>query len=321
MNVLVVAQDYIRGFAERLIWAIETHTQHNARGLFKKRSPSRYVGSLQLSRPWLATDREEVDSAVQWADIFHCVHGSTLRTIGRPDMIGKKPTVWQMFTQWDHHHRRMPAWYARTWRDGDERHIRRALVAEGWQRYDLWRRDGIEFTHLPSIFPIHQPEYLPVPVIERRRAVSYAVMNKKDELPAPKGYKETRRALKSFDHDFMIKISFEECLTRKAHSWCGVDEVITPVVHFSAFEYAALGVPCFSQYDDRTVRAIRDVTGCTVLPFNNVCLGELRGGVRWIMEHEDDAMTEKSSWIRSWMEQYYDPAENVQRYLELYDSL
>lgn len=317
MKILVIDPDYTRGGAERIVWATNAHTEHEARGLFRRSEPpSRYAGSMLLPPAWSLARRRDVRAATDWADVLHFVHAASPRSIGRPGLIGRRPMVWQMFTQWDPTARRAK-WYERLWLERDLRGVRRAVVAEGWQRYPLWR--GKRFSLLPAVFPIDQPEFMPLPVAERRRAVSYAVMHTGGGV-APKGYGETVEALRGLPQDVMHKVPFLECMRRRGLSRCGVDEVVTPVVHFSAFEYLSRGVPCVSWWDELTENTVKEATGCEHLPLTNANIESLRSVVSILLDLPQEALEDLSAKLRGWMERYMHPRKTIKRYVELWES-
>lgn len=318
MNVLILAFDTVRGAAERTIWAINTYTEHKAKGLFKYTFPSRYSGTLRIEKPWDLNSHSQIEKAFSWCDVIHCFHEASPRKIDRADIIRKKPIIWQMFTQWDVKQRGKVEWYEHMWAPGDLKYVRAVLVAEGWQRYDLWKSAGIQHSYLPGIFLIDLPEFKPVEVSDRKRVVSFASMKKKEGPPAPKGYDRTLLKLEGLPSDVIFRKPILKCLHRKAHSWCGIDEVVTPIIHFSAFEYAALGVPCISHYDDLTFSTISEVTGCAELPFQDATMGTLVEKIKQLLSIEAKGLEDLSGKIRSWMERFYHPRETIKRYIELY---
>lgn len=320
MKILITCDpEYSRGIPERIIWTVNKYTKHEVRGLFHKKGPSRYIGSIDLPTAWTYQRKEEIDEAIEWADIIHFSHASSPRTIGRSDIIGKKPIFWSMNAAWDPKKRiPPPKWYVNLWKEQDLKHVKRALIAEGWQRYGLW--NGVDFVLLPGAFPIFSKEYIPTPVTGRIRRVCYGAMCKKNTLPAPKGFKETCAKLKGVEHKIMWRKPWKESMEEKASSWLAIDEVMTPIVHTSTFEYISLGVPVISHHDQLTIDTIKEVTGASSVPIIDSSFDSLKSTIDTYLRLPIDKMKTLSMLIRQWAERYMHPCDVAHRYVEFWES-
>lgn len=316
MKVLIISDDPVRGASETIVWGLDKYTDIEARGL-SKQSKRWALADWEPGRFWNIHDRRQREEALGWADVCHFLHSQSYRTIGRPDLIGKKPAVWQMFTQWDKGTREAE-WYPKLWKKEDFPHIRRALIAEGWGRYNLW--EGHEYKLLPMIFPLWThilPDWEQEPI----RQVSFATMSRKKGLVAPKAVRGTIRALKGVRLDWCFRVPWKECVERKRRSWVGIDEVETPIFHFSGFEYLALGVPCISRYDMRSENDLKAVTGAAAIPFIDAEMGTLRETCEAILDIPLDIWNEERKMARNWMSTYYEPSKMIRHYVDLYQKL
>lgn len=312
MKVLYVDQVGTRGVAEKFLRCMRRYhaPEHEARAAvsysFFDREAKKLPSGLVDVR-----DREQVRASLEWSDVVHLIHQTSYRSLGLADWLGKRPTVYQRFTLLD-----KGDWYPKLWQPEDFQHLKLALVAEGWQRYPLWR--GLDYTILPAPFPIEDPEYRPVPVSRRKRQACFTPMSKKAGPPAPKAFDQTVEALNGVKLDVVHRKPFALCMARKAVSWVGIDEAETPVIHFSAFEFLALGVPCVSLFDELTERTVMEATGAASLPLLNADIASLRVAVDGVLALPAERMEEISTELRGWMERHMHPRDVLARYLELY---
>jgi hypothetical protein len=318
MKILIVAGESCRGAAENLVWGLSTYSENEVRGLCRKttRWP---LSDWDPDKYWDVDDPEAVDEAIEWSDICHFVHACSFRSIGRPDHIGQKPAIWQMFTQWNKGSRRRTNWYDQLWEEDDHRHVHRALIAEGWDRYNLW--EGLTYTLLPMIFPIDTLLVPLEPAATRFKRVSFTAMSRSDRVVAPKGVRPTLVALRKIPVDFCYRRPWEECIGRKSRSWIGIDEVVTPIFHFSGFEYLAVGVPCISRFDTISERSLKSVTGAMRIPFINASFDSLRQAVEVSLSFPEERWQEQRDEARSWMIGYYHPRDMVRHYDWMYRHL
>jgi len=313
VKVLYVDAVGTRGAAERL-----------AAGANKYHAPANEARALVACsffdrgkpvRPplWDAKNPGARDACIEWADVVHMIHQTSWRSIDRADMIGKKPTIYQRFTLVD-----KGDWYATLWRPEDFKHMKLALVAEGWQRYPLWR--GLDYTILPMAFDLGDPLFQPAPIADREKKIFFGVMNKKNGPPAPKAYESTVKALKDLKLDVAFQKPYDECMARRARSWCSIDEVATPMLHFAAFESLAQGVPCITRFDALTEATVKEATGATSLPFLNADVESLRVAVDQALSVDPENMARISSELRGWMERHMHPRAVLAQYLALYEE-
>jgi hypothetical protein len=315
MKILYVDAVGTRGVAEKFAACLNKYhgPQHEARAMVS----CSFFGTRMPGEPlppnlWDVRDFGLRDNCLQWADVVHLIQQTSYRSIGRADMIGKKPTFYQRFTTID-----KGDWAKRIWQDADWDHMKFVLVAEGWPRTAIARRTH---TLLPAPFPIEDEEYQPVPVSERRPVICFTPMNKNPGPPAPKAVSQTATALKGHALDLISRKPWIYCMQRKARSWVGIDEVETNVVHFSAFEFMALGVPCISRFDENTRRTVCEATGADRLPLVNADLASLRVAADEYMAKGPEEMERISIDLRAWMERYMHPRDVMARYLAMYSG-
>jgi hypothetical protein len=300
-----------RGAAERLAACLARYhgQSHEARALV---SCSFFRRGEPVGPPlWDAKDPAQRDACLDWADVVHLIHQTSYRSIGRPDMIGRRPTVYQRFTLLD-----KGDWYPRLWDAEDFKHLRLALVAEGWQRYPLWR--GLDYAILPMVFDLEDPLLQPAAIAEREPRVFFGVMNKKDGPPAPKAYERTVKALRGLQLNVAHRLPFADTARLRQRSWVSIDEVLTPMIHFSVFESLAQGVPCVTRFDALTESTVKEATGADSVPFLNADVESVRVAVDQALSVDEEGMGRISSELRGWMERYMHPRDVMARYLALY---
>lgn len=112
---------------------------------------------------------------------------------------------------------------------------------------------------------------------------------------------------------------FLEAMKMKRQADIGIDDIITGSYHLSALEYLSMGVPCLNHIDALTEKVIKDLTGCTSLPFIETVPNDFDNVLRKMIANQ--------SWFphgiqaRQWMETYWNPKLLCDHYLKMYASL
>lgn len=316
MRILIADASMVRGIAERMVRCVNEFTHHEARCLIKASwyDHSTWNGQFNPEPPvYSLHNKDSIAECLDWCDAVHFLQMTCFDTLGRAELLGSKPASWQLFGMMSGTERWRTV--GRFWKPEELKKLRLSLVAEGWQRDPFWT--GKNYTMLPGIFMINDEDHKPIPFAERDRIVSFAPMNKKQRV-APKGVDVTLRALKDVPVDLLYRLEFKECMQRKSKAWLGIDELVTPMVHFSAFEYLSLGIPCASSWDSVTEHAIHSVTGSN-MPFLNANVRSIRALARCAFA-EDDAWRNECMAARAWMEDNYDPVGCIQKYIEFWEK-
>lgn len=268
---------------------------------------------------WWIGDREIVDESLRWAEVIHFTYSSSLRELGREDLVGKIPCVWHLATRWKH------GFHVKHFPHGDHRHYRFALSCEGWERYDL---GPYTWTILPVLFPVDDEGWMPIPMAERVRCASISPRLVEDRfrgrpIPAPRAVPKLEAAMKSYGQPFRVISGqgWRRCMREKARSWIGVDDVVNPLVHLSGFEYLSLGVPCVNRRDEFIEMALGDLTGG---PWPFVDPGETAEDTAGVVREALGIATEewegRSRAARAWMETRYSADLMAHHYERLYAS-
>jgi hypothetical protein len=264
----------------------------------------------KVGRAWWIGDRALIDECLEWCDCAHFLYSSSLKDLGRPDLLGKKPLVWHLPTKWK------PG-FMRHFPEDSHKHYRFVFSAEGWDRYELppWR-----WKPIPVLFPIDEPLWRPIPFEKRQRRVTMTPRLTTDvwcdkRVPAPRGVPELKKALAGLDFEVISGVSWARAMKAKASSWLGIDDVVSPLVHFSGFEYLSLGVPCLNRSDEHMRRQLWEITGGP-WPFVEACMETVHQNVMQLLDPGE--LIKAKVWSREWMEKYYSAALMAPRYVELY---
>lgn len=179
---------------------------------------------------------------------------------------------------------------------------------------------------VPNVVDIYDPQYMrdKMPIHERP-CISYAPSNTNARGWDDKSYGVVAPVLKRMRlrheviYDLIDKKPFSEVMAMKKRANIGIDEISTGSYHLSSLEYLSLGVPCFANIDALTEKAVKDVTGCSLLP--------------WIIADKDcfettlKKVVNWKTWLgtgaisREWMEKYWNPGLLCKRYIDMYEDL
>jgi hypothetical protein len=261
---------------------------------------------------WWIGDRELVNECVEWAEAIHFTYSASCASIGRSDVLGTKPLVWHLSTRWK------PG-FLRHFPGDSHKHYQFVFSAEGWDRYDLppfgWRA-------VPVLFPIDDPAWRPIPFERRERRATMTPRLMTDEwggkpIPAPRGVSEIREALAGLPLAVVSGVGHREAMRAKASSWVGIDDIVNPLVHFSGFEYLALGVLCVNRSDEHVRAQLGEITGGR-WPFVEDSIETVRRTISGTLEADPGYVEECGKEARLWMERYYSADLMAPRYEELY---
>lgn len=310
MKIVLCSQQTVRGIEQRLADAIVRHSPHEVR--------------VVTDIPWdpeghaiVRRDHEDArNEALDWADVVHFFGATSPRLWNRIDLLfsPSKRIVWQQFNSWADR----SEIYSERWFEGDLLHARLAVVSEGWDEESWWK--GREHVVLPPIFPVNREPYLPAPFEERKRVVSFAPKKTVQALPSPKFVSATIAALEGARLDLIRHTPWRACMARKRTAWVGIDEVVTPRIHFSGLEYVVLGVPCFNLWNEATERAIVEGIGSPIVPFLPTSLSSIGSDARAVLEAPSEAWRERCAAARAWAEEWLDEERCVRRYIQLYEA-
>jgi hypothetical protein len=320
MKIAFIAKTWWTDLHKRMAEAVNEYTPHEALSLGighwdrKKGFGGRFDrhGVMRSIR-----HPELVDEVLDWADVLHFSYTCSPFTLEnpRPDVMRKKIIVFQLATRWKNV-------MLQHFPGGSYKSVRFVMSAEGWDRYPCgeW-----QWEHLPQIYPIESPEYLPIPMEERRKEVSMSprvvtdYSNTGDLISAPRRVGSVKTHLRNFPFRLLSKKSHPVCMQQKASAWLGVDDVVNPLLHQSSMEYLSLGVPCINRVDGHLIGLLARVHG-RAPPLIHAELTDLRAVVKDCFKNwSQDRYRQTSEEARQWMEQYCHPRDVINRYIAIYE--
>ena len=142
-----------------------------------------------------------------------------------------------------------------------------------------------------------------------------------------KGYKKTILILENLskkmniEFDLITKCSLEECLYRKSACNIIIDECVTSSFHRSGLEGLALGKLTICSLDKEVTKVLSKSTGTDLIPFENIWINDLEEKLIDIINMGTDYIIEKGNKNRLWMEEYWNPIDIVNEYIDYYKKL
>ena len=122
---------------------------------------------------------------------------------------------------------------------------------------------------------------------------------------------EARPVVGHFDDLGVAEVDFAEVVINR---WAVV------VLNYIGLEYLSLGVPCFSGIDSLTEKVVKDLTGCSWLPWIKSSKDNFERVLRGLIK-ERETIRRRSLDSRRWMETYWVPQTLAQIYVNMYEKL
>lgn len=183
---------------------------------------------------------------------------------------------------------------------------------------------------LPNVVDIYDTAYIREYIPEGPLTVSYAPSNA--HLPKnswdDKGYWAVAPVLKRLhlkgevNYQLIFKKPLDEVMQLKRLAHIGVDTVsnFCKSYHLSTLEYLSLGVPCITSYDDLIEKTVKDLTGCTTLPWVNASPDNFYKVLGGLIKNKENMIC-LSNDVRGWMTTYWNPSVLCKHYISMYKSL
>jgi hypothetical protein len=111
-----------------------------------------------------------------------------------------------------------------------------------------------------------------------------------------------------------------ECLRLKRESTLAIDDLITGSYHLSSLETLSMGKPSLCFIDKRTEYIIKEITGCSEIPWINTKIEEAEYVLDAFLT-DPKLMQSFGAESRRWMERYWNDASLVSHYEYAYDDL
>ena len=139
-----------------------------------------------------------------------------------------------------------------------------------------------------------------------------------------KGYEKTApileeiRSTMGVEIDIIHGVPLQKCIERKSKCSIIIDECVTPSYHRSSLEGLALGKMTICSISDEIQDVVEKLAGST-LPVVNVHIEYLRVFLIEILEkYNVDDLYEMGLDRRKWMEEYWNPQDIIQDYINIY---
>ena len=316
MKILYCSGTALAGVSELMARCVnQYYPEHEARVLSNGARRHQWYIRPGVSVPCARlANRTELDAALEWADIIHCMANVTAKNMGRLDLLDKK--IWVF--QW--HGTQIIPWHF-LWFSEHYKYVKWIHIGQGWDRnpwFDQFKQLGMKI--IPNIITIEDEIHIPLPWNQRKQFVAFSPSNSRRNAPNKKGIPEVTRACCDYKLVIIIGKMFEDCMRRKQEAMLGIDEVISPLYHRSGLEFLSQGTPCICSYDDFTKNCLKEATGSDVMPFINSSPETLRNTIQEYMKRPNNEKEQMGKEARAWIEKYYHPRDLLKRYFEVYKS-
>jgi hypothetical protein len=341
MNILYALGGNYAGLACHYTEYINTHTAHHAKA-FIRRETRANAGEKTATGSWYNpavmpwVHLYELEEALAWADVVHCLYGESPHTLHAEHLVGKKRWVWGwigMVCSREHMVQMFPHGIPR---DGSVRFTHDDHGHDQYEPFTSLMADGLEVTRIPWLVNTLHPRFTPLPFGEREPRVGmYVHIKKSANLPdgfegaytaglprrwSDKGASRVAEELAGLPfHRNEKDIPWLDMLQLRRKCELGIDEMISPCWNLAGIEFLALGVPCLNCVNDYTVQTMRDVLGAPS-PWIRCDWKTLREKVVWYFGLPPAERERMCAEARAWVERYCNPAVIWQMYEELYGN-
>lgn len=313
VNVLHLSDTTLSGAPGRLSDLLTKHSKSNitSRHLVWNRVIFNRVFDVDFCSAEMT--KKQIQEHFKWADVIHYHNRYSRQMIFTQHNIKppKKPSIIQIHSPRESEDFSLEV----------ESKIPIAVIAQyhtrQWPEMKFLVPNVVDITH-PLHRAITRPERS-IPV------VSYAPSNVICKGWDNKSYTTVNPVLKrmmferAVNYKRIVSLPHNTCLSIKQDSDIGIDEVSTGSYHMSSLEYLSMGVACVAKIDSLCEAAIKDVTGCSSLPWVLSSEGTLNGDLtRLIMSGEYREIGAQS---RLWMEKYWKPSKLIKHFTEVYNQL
>jgi hypothetical protein len=303
MKILHLSETTLSGSPIRISNLVNKYTEHESRHMVWHRKVFNRVFPCDLvGEEMTPVDREYW---LHWADIvcFHNIYDK--QTLFKYHLIPKKPSVIQI-------HSPREDFDAKSVIDSK---LPIAVIAQFHVRQ--WPEKSFI---VPNVVDINDPSYVPINRKNSSPIISFAPSNGNGKGWNNKGYSTVDFFLKrqrEFQYQKIFNRPFEECLKMKSFADIGIDDIHTGSYHLSCLEYLALGVATICYTDDQTDRVVKDITGCSKLPWIHRGKDNIVAPLHQaLQQHQALGMAS-----RKWMETYWNPKILCDHYIKMYESL
>jgi len=301
MKILHLSETTLSGSPYRISKLIDRYTVHESRHIVWKRKILNRVFPVDLVGEELNID--ELKIMLDWADVivYHNIYKK--QSIFQNLPIPNKPSVIQIHSP-------------REWFDDkavDESGLPVAVIAQFHVRE--WPKHSFI---VPNVVDIN--EYVPIKKDNPLPIVSFAPSSGNGKGPNNKGYGIIVPHLRKTSGIMFQKIfnkPYLECMQMKTYADIGIDDIYTGSYHLSTLEYLQLGVATICYTDEQTEKVVKDLTGCSELPW-------IHCGPRNIASPLTKALRsykELGVIARKWMEKYWSPEILCNHYTEMFKKL
>jgi hypothetical protein len=320
MNILFCANTPLAGVCELMTRCVNQYLAPEFQARCLSRGPGKhswYKRKDKIKVPcYDVRNKDHIKECLEWANFVAFQANASLRTLGRPDLIGKMRVshMWHGGQFWP---------FSRIWLPDDYPHIKFTSIGQGWNR-DPWFRQFDQFglKVVPNIISTEDEIHTPLPWKNRTKVlVAFSPSTIKATAVNRKGVQEVEHACKdTFELELIFSCTFEECMRRKRRAQLGIDEVVSPLYHRSGLEFLSQGTPCICSYDDFTASCLKEAVGSDTVPFINSSPTTLRDTIRRYMGLPDDVKEQQGKEARAWIDKYYNPRRLLERHVEIWKS-
>lgn len=308
MFILHLSDTTLSGAPYRASQLLNKYTEHESRHIVWQAKihdrvfPTDLVGSEMT--------KDQLQCWVNKADIIHYHSRYKRQQIFKVVEVPKKPSVIQI------HSPRESEDFSEELSSG----IPLAIIAQ----YHVRQWPEKTFV-VPNCIDIHDDFHKPAPKPSKYvPVVGYSPSNANGRGWDDKSYGIIAHILKRMQlngeavYNFIYKKPWVEAMMRKNYSNFGIDEISTGSYHMSGLEFLSMGVPCICKIDSQTSDAIKQVTGCSELPFINADAHNIKSVLNNLKNMD---ATQMSKDARLWMETYWNPKHLTDQYIEIYRKL
>ena len=327
MYVLHLSKTTLAGVPRRIASLINKYSDIKARSATAIRTHIKFPEDIII--PYTQVEdclpnieyTEELDAEIKKADIIH-IHNLPPFAPKSPGWgaIKSKPIIQQFHSP--------PAWCESFYKQVKGKvKVSKHLVIAQYQAVHL--KIPVELVVVRNVIDINDD--LLKPIIEKHKIpiVTYCPSNQRSKDKVAWAYKSGREVKPVMQqlskrgkcrYIFISGVPFEQCLSRRQNANIHIDEVSSGSYHLASLEALSQGTLPVANIATWMEKLIKEVTGCTVIPWQKATESTIKGVMVKLVSDQDRLLPRQKA-CREWMENYWNPQLVLNDYLSVYKEI
>ncbi len=311
MKILHLSDTSLSGSPYRLSQLYNKHSKHESRQICWQRIIFNRVFPADMVGQSMSND-ELYYWVHEWADVIHYHNRYKRQNIFKLIPVPQKKGVIQIHSPREE--------------EGHQEELESGLPLAIIAQYHV--RQWPELSYIvPNVVDIDDPLHKPIkkPTVGTIPRINYSPSSPNGRGWNNKSYDVVVPVLKQLERtgkvyfDRIIGATHEDCMLYKQSANIGIDEISTGSYHMASLEFLSQGVCCVGHIDEQCEKVIKDLTGCSELPWFQSSEKTFKSDIEGLIKSREYEQIGLNS--RKWMEKYWNQKKLCSKYTKMYEDL